>query len=143
MASGSDDHSIRLWNTTSSQCLGELTGHTVNCLGELIDGRLISGSDDYSIRLWNTTTNECIDKLSDHRDKIINFIVLSDDRMAFGSIKSTIKLNNIRTNNYISSLSLTNEHCFCLIKLINGILVSGHFNTIKLLDIDNNEYFSH
>jgi WD40 repeat protein len=55
LASGSNDGTIRLWNTLKGECLKVLTGHTraVYCLEVLSDGiTIVSGSMDNTIRVW-------------------------------------------------------------------------------------------
>ena len=62
IASASDDHTIRLWNTETGQCLTTLTGHNnwVRTVAFSSHGRfLVSGGDDGSIRVWNTASGFC------------------------------------------------------------------------------------
>ena len=60
--SGSDDHTIRVWNVTTGTMEGvPLTGHTdwVNSVAFSQDGQqIISGSCDGTICLWNAITVE-------------------------------------------------------------------------------------
>jgi WD40 repeat protein len=54
LASGSSDHTTRLWNIP----FGLLTGHTDTVKGVAFspDGHtLATGSDDQTVRLWDTT----------------------------------------------------------------------------------------
>jgi len=53
LASGSDDNSIKLWNTKTGGYLMTLTGHggSVNSVSFDREGLLASGSDDNSIKL--------------------------------------------------------------------------------------------
>jgi WD40 repeat protein len=55
LASGSSDHTIRLWDPASGSCSAVFQGHRdcVRALVVLGDGRLASGSDDNTIRLWD------------------------------------------------------------------------------------------
>lgn len=57
VVSGSADHSIRMWNTSSRETIGDaLTGHTdkINTLALSPDDKLVvSASNDKSIRLWD------------------------------------------------------------------------------------------
>ena len=54
LVSGSNDNTVRIWDTTSGACLLTLADHTdgVNALAVLPDGRLVSGSDDLTVRVW-------------------------------------------------------------------------------------------
>ena len=56
LASGSDDKTIRLWDTKTGQTTKVLNRHTgfVYSLTVLNDGNLESGSRDNTIRLWDT-----------------------------------------------------------------------------------------
>ncbi|KAL0210402.1 hypothetical protein RCL1_004838 [Eukaryota sp. TZLM3-RCL] len=64
LASGSDDFSIRIWNTTSSSCIRVLTGHNGAVRPILwhsfVDFLLISGAWDGSIRGWNVITGDSL-----------------------------------------------------------------------------------
>jgi WD40 repeat protein len=61
LASGSLDHTIRLWNLASGVCETKLEGHTgsVSALAVLANGWLASGSGDETIRLWNPASSVC------------------------------------------------------------------------------------
>ena len=63
LATGSDDHQIRLWSTktTPVDCLCVLTGHTDYITHILMqDNYLISASADQTMRKWDVTTGECV-----------------------------------------------------------------------------------
>ena len=69
LASGSDDSTIRLWDTTTWLPLHTLSGHTslTYSVAWSPDGRLLaSGSGGSTIRLWNTTTWLPLHTLSGH-----------------------------------------------------------------------------
>jgi len=55
LASGSFDHTIKIWDVKSGKCIKTLEGHTdyVNSLAVLPDDTLASGSDDCNIKIWN------------------------------------------------------------------------------------------
>jgi WD40 repeat protein len=59
-ASGSTDHTIKLWNTNFAGLIfrATLVGHSssVKALAVLPDGRLASGSTDLTIKLWDPAT---------------------------------------------------------------------------------------
>src|SRR5215216_2592849 len=57
LASPSEDKTIRMWDTSSGQCVHTLEGHTdtVHSVAWSPDGqRLASASQDQTIRIWET-----------------------------------------------------------------------------------------
>jgi WD40 repeat protein len=57
--SGSNDHTVRVWNAVSGTILHTLKGHRndVRMVGFSSDGsRIVSGSDDYTARIWDADT---------------------------------------------------------------------------------------
>lgn len=64
LASGSSDHTVRLWDVDSGHPVGgPLTGHADKVTGVAFspDGhRLASASDDASVRLWDAGTGQPI-----------------------------------------------------------------------------------
>ncbi|KAG8845735.1 hypothetical protein FRB96_002273 [Tulasnella sp. 330] len=64
IVSGSEDHTVRVWDASSRTPIGEaLKGHTngVSCVAWSPDGKtIISGSKDRSIRMWDASTREPI-----------------------------------------------------------------------------------
>ncbi|KAJ3078743.1 protein with putative role during mitosis, partial [Quaeritorhiza haematococci] len=66
--SGSRDKTIKIWDTTTSQCLHTLTGHDNWIRGLTLPrtGRfLISASDDKSLKVWELRTGRCVKTISE------------------------------------------------------------------------------
>jgi WD40 repeat protein len=55
LASGSGDHTIKLWEVATGQEVRTLTGHTWNVLSVAFspDGQLLASGSDYTIKLWD------------------------------------------------------------------------------------------
>ncbi|KAG8750135.1 hypothetical protein FRC12_013053, partial [Ceratobasidium sp. 428] len=64
LASGSEDNTLRLWDTeTGTSLAGPLRGHTLAVISVIfsLDGRfVISGSNDYTVRVWDARTGETV-----------------------------------------------------------------------------------
>ena len=66
-----DDHTLRLWDLASGQCLRVLEGHSwpVTHVAALPDGRAISASCDNTLRLWDLASGQCLRVLEGHSDR--------------------------------------------------------------------------
>ena len=54
LASGSEDATIKIWDTNTGKQIKTLEGHTygINSLAVLPNGYLASGSEDTTIKIW-------------------------------------------------------------------------------------------
>jgi telomerase protein component 1 len=71
LATGSEDSTIKIWDTTTWSHLYSLTGHgrSVNSVNFSKDGKhLVSASDDRSAIVWDLATQQIHRKLAGHRD---------------------------------------------------------------------------
>ena len=68
LVSGSDDNTLKIWDTISGSCLMTLEGHTnsVFCVTQLTYGRLVSSSIDNTLRIWDTISGSCLMTLEGH-----------------------------------------------------------------------------
>jgi WD40 repeat protein len=70
LVSGSEDQTVRFWNTNTGQCLTILQGHThgVRSVAFSPDGQIVaSGSGDGTIKLWDVQTGKCLKTLRSDR----------------------------------------------------------------------------
>ena len=74
LASGSDDHTVRLWDVATGRPIRTLTGHTsyVYSVAFSPDGKILaSGSDDDTVRLWDVATGRPIGRpLTGHTGQV-------------------------------------------------------------------------
>ena len=126
LASGSEDCTVKLWDTETGACVDTLQGHTdsVIALAVLLDGRLASGSKDCSVKLWDTKTGTCTATLRKHRHDVTALAVLPDGRLASGSEDCTVKLWNTKKGTCVATLKHS-DPVLSLAVLPGGYLVSA------------------
>jgi len=116
---------------------------TINCLAILNDGRLISGSYDNSIIIYNKTTFLPDLIINEHIGPVWSIIQLSSGIIATCSNDETIKLFNIKENNYniIQTLNDHTDSVNLIIEIKNKYLVScSSDNSIIFYLKDNLKY---
>ncbi len=109
VASGSVDHTIRIWEIETGRMLRILRGHTdsVRCVAFSPDGQMLaSGSTDRTIRLWNPKTGEFIRMLFGRYDHAVHSISFSPDglMLARGNENKDIKIWEVGTATELLSL---------------------------------------
>jgi hypothetical protein len=137
LASGADDHTIKLWDPASGQLQATLEGHSrgVRALAVLPDGRLASGANDGTIKLWDPASGQLQATLEGHSDWVRALAVLPGGRLASGGDDRTIKLWDPASGQLQATLEGHSGSVNALAVLPGGRLASGAFDgTIKLWD---------
>ena len=115
IVSGSDDKTIRVWDSRSGKLLRVLKAHT----GEIIfgigvlsvaispDGQtLMSGGGDKTVRVWNLPSGEQLRTLTGHEDWVRSVAVSPDGRTPVsGSDDKTIKVWNLPSGELLQTLT--------------------------------------
>ncbi|MBW4515807.1 MAG: hypothetical protein KME11_11330 [Timaviella obliquedivisa GSE-PSE-MK23-08B] len=149
LITGSEDQTVRLWETSTGECLRVLSGHdrfvltvaylTGKKLGKESSQNLIaSGSDDQTIRLWNAFTGECLQVLTGHTGWVQTLAFSPDGVwLASGSTDMTIKLWDLPTGTCLQTLQGHGKGVESISFSPDGqTLVSGSADeTIKLWDL--------
>ncbi|MCP4398358.1 MAG: hypothetical protein GY801_13810 [bacterium] len=108
LASGSADHTIKLWEVQTGQELRTLAGHDdiVESVAFSPDGQtLASGSHDNTIKLWDIQTGQNLRTLTGHNNRVYSVVFSPDGQtLASGSDDNTIKLWDIRTRKELHTL---------------------------------------
>src|SRR5919199_1986970 len=146
LASGSEDQSVRLWETRTNLCLKTLQGHSNGVWSVAFSPQgttLASGSQDGVIRFWNSQTGQYLSGLQGHNSWVWS-VVFSPvgDLLASGSEDRTIKLWNIYTDalgtgQHYRTLKGHADAVFSVLFSPDGkTLFSGSLDgTIKLWDV--------
>jgi WD40 repeat protein len=108
LASGSEDQTIRLWDTMTGCCLIILRHHTswVRAVAFSPDGKLLAScGDDQTIHLWDIATQCCSSILRGHTSRIRSLVFHPrEPLLASGSDDGTIKLWHIHTYDCVKTL---------------------------------------
>ncbi|PHH49659.1 Vegetative incompatibility protein HET-E-1 [Ceratocystis fimbriata CBS 114723] len=140
LASGSSDHTVKIWDATSGTCLQTLKGHgdTVTSVVFSNDGqRLASGSDDRTVKIWDATSGTCLQTLEGHDDWVTSVVFSKDgQRLASGSFDETVKIWDATSGTCLQTLEGHGDWVTSVVFSNDGQrLASGSFDkTVKIWD---------
>jgi WD40 repeat protein len=107
--SGSDDHTLSLWDLRTGRELRAFVGHQgpVNAIVLTRDGRhALSGSTDQKIKLWDLGTGRELRTLSGHLGSVTAMAMTPDGlRAVSGSTDGTVRLWDLQTGLEVNTLS--------------------------------------
>ena len=142
--SGSEDNTVRLWDTETGQLLYTLEGHTssVTAIAFSSDGKkILSGSHDYTLRLWDTETGLLIHQLEGHTSSVTDIAFSRDGKQILsGSDDNTLRLWDTETGLLIHQLeghTLVTDIAFS--RDGKQILSGSPDNTLRLWDTETGQ----
>ncbi len=147
LASGNDDHTVKLWNTSTGECHQTLRGHSnwVCSIAFSPDGQtLASGSSDHRVKLWNTSTGECRQTLQGHTSRVWSVAFSPDGQtLASGSDDQTVKLWDTSTGECCQTLQgHSNWVCSIAFSPDGQTLASGSYDqTARLWHLSSGECY--
>jgi WD40 repeat protein len=93
--SGSDDRSVRLWETESGRVLRDFKGHTsfVKCVAFAPDGKTaLTAGTDLTVRLWDVATGKELKRFARHEDTIISVAFTPDGSHSLSGSRDAVVL---------------------------------------------------
>ncbi|WP_424100358.1 caspase family protein [Moorena producens] len=139
--SGSDDNTVRLWDTETGQALHTFIGHTssVTAIAFSPDGKqILSGSNDHTVRLWDTETGQALHTLEGHIDGV-SAIAFSPDgkQILSGSKDNTMRLWDTETGLPLHTLQGHTSSVTAIAFSPDGKqILSGSWDTVRLWDTE-------
>ena len=106
LASGSDDGTIRLWDSSTGTQLLSLSSEKTNSLAFSMDGKTLASISNFSqIQLWNISTGKQLTSLKEQNDSVTVLAFSTDSNiLASGSRDGVIQLWDISTGNKLTDL---------------------------------------
>ena len=148
LASGSQDQTIKLWDTATGTELLTLKGHSSGVVSVAFspDGKLLaSGSVDKTVKLWNTATGKELLTFKGHSGGVFSVAFSPDGkRLASGSGDTTIKIWDTGIGRKLLTLKGHSDRVHSVVFLPDGRgLASGSADqTTKLWDTVTGEAWS-
>jgi WD40 repeat protein len=99
IATGSVDHTIKIWKPKDGTLVSTLTGHTdwvMSVTWSPDDERLISGGADHSVRIWNVKNRLMLKVLHGHADVVHHAVELPSGHVLSSSLDTFIKMWQIK-----------------------------------------------
>ena len=145
LASGSQDHTVKLWDAATGSPIHTLKGHTdeANSATFRPDGKwLASGADDHTIKLWEVITDKKVRTISGHTAPVSSVSFSPDGRLlASGSGDNTVRLWEVSNGQLVRTLSDHTGWPYSVTFSPDGqLLASGSFDrTIKLWETNTGQ----
>jgi WD40 repeat protein len=147
IASGSLDHTVRVWDSASGVCLWVLEGHIeyVTSVCSLGDRRLASASGDTTVRVWNADSGECMHVLQGHTERVTSVCVVSNLLLVSTSADRTARVWDARNG---APIQVINPAVFGFPWWMEKVfdLFHGHLaficsdNTVRFWELHNEDF---
>lgn len=141
LASGSEDGTIRVWDTATGEESARLEGHrkSITALAVLPDGQLASGSWDQTIRMWDLKTGAeraCLNSGDGWQQLVTSLAALPDGRLAVSFLSGPIWLWDTNSGEQPTHLVGHDLAVGALAVLNDGLLaIGGAEKVVRLWDI--------
>ncbi len=104
IASGSDDGTIRLWNTSTGTQMLSIPSRKTNSLAFSEDGKILASSNPVNIQLWDVGTGTQLKSLKAENDSVTVLTFSTDSNiLACGNRDGTIRLWDLSTGNELTT----------------------------------------
>jgi U3 small nucleolar RNA-associated protein 13 len=129
VASGSQDHSIRIWKATDLSPLATLTGHkrgVWKVAFSPVDKSLASASGDRTVRLWSLNDNSCLRTFQGHTASVLNVKFANHgSQLISAASDGLINLWTIRTGDCEATLDAHEDKVWALGPVSDTHFISG------------------
>lgn len=140
LISGSDDTTIKVWRTSTGECLRTLTGHSEGIRALVFDHqKLITGGLDTTIRVWNYHSGECLSVYRGGHSKAVLSLDFLGKTIVSGSADLTVKVWHVDSRNCYTLRGHTDwVNSVKLHALSNTVFSASDDTTIRMWDLGSN-----
>ncbi|KAF2476795.1 WD40 repeat-like protein [Lindgomyces ingoldianus] len=148
LASGSGDHTVKIWDVSSGKCLSTLEGrssHITSVAFSHDSTRLASGSRDDTVKIWDVSSGKCLSTLEGHSSFIFSVAFSHDStRLASGSYDDTVKIWDVSSGKCLSTLEGHSSFISSVAFSHDSTrLASGSYDgTVKIWDVSSGKCLS-
>ena len=145
IASGSEDHTVRIWDSATGKQSAVLRSHDDTVFGVAFspDGRLVaSGSGDHTIKVWDVSGREETVTLRGHSEDVLAVAFSPDgQQLVSGSGDKTIKVWDIANGEEVFTLSGHTDVVGSVAFSPNGehVASGSHDHTVRVWDVSTRE----
>ena len=135
LASGSADHTVRVWDTSIGACVHMFETRNYVCvLAAYPGGNLVIGTGDI-LQLWNFETRETCTRFVGHTKTVYAIALLPAHRLASGSRDATVRVWDVPSGQCVHHLQGHRRHVHTLVALPDDQLASGSGDrTVRVWD---------
>jgi serine/threonine protein kinase len=143
LVSGSEDHTIKVWESSTGSEIRTITAHSnfVNSIAISPDGKLLASVGGDVIKLWDLITGEEVHTWTGHSQLIRSVVFSPDGKMlATGANDKLVKLWDRNTGEEIRSMSATNLIEVVSFSADGQIVATGDWeNSVMLWNVNTGE----
>jgi WD40 repeat protein len=92
ICSGSNDKTVKVWNSGNGVCERSLKEPTIISIALLVDGRICGVSIDGFVKIWNMNTGVCEHAISVVNSVLSKVVQLHDGRLVVSDLKKIVAI---------------------------------------------------
>lgn len=143
LVSGSDDKSVRVWESINGGLVVEFKGHSskVSSVAFVRDGnQVVSASWDKTVRIWDVPSGDVVIKLEGHQKEVSSISVSTDGHfIASGSFDKSVRIWNAVNGTCLMILDGHSDQVTSVaFSSDSSVLASGSLDhTVRMWDVAN------
>jgi WD40 repeat protein len=136
--SGSNDRTIKLWDSNSGEVLQTFSGHSSSISDLVINEELIaSASFDKTVKIWNRKTNELAHTFTAHGSGVTSVALLPNNQMVSGTRKGKVYFWDLSTGKNIKTVDLQSWISAIAIDAKGNLIIATRKNNVSRLNAEN------